>query len=71
MANFVPKYEPQVPLLIKWIRNGSELERKAAEADLLDLAKLADRYLKMCADAAEAKAQPYVEDVMKRLTKKP
>jgi len=70
MANFVPKYELFVPLMIQWIRGGSEIERKMAEADLLDMAKLADMYLKISADAAEAKALPYVEDLMKRLTKK-
>jgi hypothetical protein len=70
MANFIPKYEPLVPLLIQWIRDGSAVEREMAEKDLLDLTRLADRYLKLCADAAEAKAQPFVDDIMLRLLDK-
>jgi hypothetical protein len=67
MANFIPNYEQLMPSYIQAIRNGSEVERNAAEADLLELAKFADLYLRRCVDDAEAKAKPYVEDLMKRL----
>jgi hypothetical protein len=70
MANFVPKYVPMVPLMIQWIRNGSEIERKTAEADLLDMARFIDQHNKRVADAAEAKALQYTESMMKRLTDK-
>jgi hypothetical protein len=70
MANFIPKYEPLVPAMIAMIRHGSEIERKAAEADRLNLARLADKYIEQCQDAAKARAQPSVDDIMSRLTDK-
>jgi hypothetical protein len=70
MPSFIMKFEPIVPLMIKCIRDGNEFERKAAEADLFDLAKLADLYIEHCQDAAKAKAQPLVDEMMKRLIEK-
>jgi hypothetical protein len=64
------KFEDRVPLMIAWIRNGDDFERKVATDDLMDIARLADRFVKNCDEAAEAKALPFTEEMMRRLTEK-